>query len=144
MCEYPELGEFIESFADRYTRRTESGAALAVTDEEQRMLGEFFAQGLAEWAEATRSSDALDQPALGKFLEEYADRRSRSSDIGAAVEVSEEEIIGLGLFFSRGFIGWKLRLDRNRGRFEGFDEIIERKRASFPGPFSRRVVVGVA
>jgi hypothetical protein len=144
MCEYPELREFIEGFADRYARRTGLGPALAVTDEELRMLGEFLAQGLVEWAEAARSSDALDDPALGKFLEEFADRRSRGSDVGAAIELTEEEILGLGLFLSRGLIGWVLRLDRNRGRFAGFDEIAGRKRSSFSGPLSRRLVVGAA
>lgn len=140
---YPELSEFIESFVDRYARRTELGPALAVTDEELRMLGEFFAQGLVEWVEATRLSDALNHPALGKFLEEFADRRSRSSDVGAAVEVSEEDILGLGLFFARGLVGWVLRLDQNRGRFTGFDEIVGGKRSSFSGLLSRRLVVGV-
>jgi hypothetical protein len=144
MSEYPELSEFIEGFADRYARRTERGLELAVTDEEFRTLAEFLAQGLAEYAEAARSSDSPDHPALGNFLEEFADRRSRGGDVGAAAEVDEEEIIGLGLFLARGFIGWKLRLDRNRGRFQGFDEIVGRKRSNFPGPFSRRFVVGAA
>lgn len=144
MCEYPELREFIESFADRYARRTELGPALAVTDEELRMFGEFLAQGLVEWAEAAREGDALDHPALGNFLEEFADRRSRGGDVGVAIEVDEEEILGLGLFLTKGLIGWKLKLDRNRGRFEGFDEIVGRKRSNFAGPFSRRLIVGAA
>ncbi len=96
---------------------------------------------LIEWVEAARSSEALDEPALGKFLEEYADRRGRASDLGAAVEMSEEEMLGLGLFLTRGLIGWVLRLDRNRGRFEGFDEIVRRRRSS---SCSRRLVVGAA
>lgn len=144
MSEYPELSEFIEGFADRYARRTERGLDLAVTDEEFRTLAEFLAQGLVEYAEAARSSDSLDYPALGNFLEEFADRRSRGSDVGAAVEVDEEDMLGLGLFLTKGFIGWKLKLDRNRGRFEGFDEIVARKRSNFPGPFSRRLIVGAA
>jgi hypothetical protein len=144
MCEYPELSEFIEGFADRYGRRTELGPALAVTDEELRMLGEFLAQGLVEYAEAARSSDSLYHPALGNFLEEFADRRSRESDVGAAVEVDEEDMLGLGLFLTKGLIGWVLRLDRNRGRFAGFDEIAGRKRSSFSDPLSRRLVVGTA
>ena len=144
MSEYPELREFIEGFANRYMRRAESGPSLLVTDEEMRALGEFLAQGMVEWVEAPASDDALDEPVLGKFLEEYADRRSRNSDVGAAVEVSEEEIVGLGLFLTRGLVGWVLRLDRNRGRFDGFDEIVERKRSSFPGLSFRRLVVGAA
>src|SRR5215475_11905544 len=108
MCEYPELREFIEGFAARYTRRIEIGLALAATDEELRAFSEFLVQGLIEWVEASGSSDALDEPALGKVLEAYADRRARGSDVGASVEVSEDEIIGLGLFLTRGLVGWVL------------------------------------
>jgi len=144
MCEYPGLREFIEGFSARYARRIESGLALAATDEELRALSEFLVEGLIEWVEAPGSDDALDEPALGKFLEDYAGRRARGSDVGASVEVSEEEIVGLGLFLARGLVGWVLRLDRNRGRFDGFDEIVDRKRSSFPGLSSRRLVVGAA
>lgn len=144
MSEYPELREFIEGFADRYTRRTDLGPALVVTEEELQALGDFLVRGMVEWVEAARSSDALDYPALGKFLEEFADRRSRGSDVGAAVEMSEEEMLGLGLFLARGMVGWVLRLDQNRGRFKGFDEIVGEKRQSFPGPLARRLVVGAA
>jgi hypothetical protein len=142
MSEYPELIEIIQGFARRYARRTERGLELAVTDEEFRMLAEFLAHGLVEYAEAARSSDAPDHPALGNFLEEFADRRSCGSDVGAAVEVSKEDILGLGLFLTKGLFGWVLKLDRNRGRFERFDEIVGEKRASFSGPFSWRVLVG--
>jgi hypothetical protein len=142
MSEYPELKEFIEGFAARYTRRTERGPELSLTDEEFRTLAEFLTQGLVEWAEAAKLSDALDHPALGNFLEEFADRRSRGSDVGAAVEVGEEDMLGLGLFLTKGLIGWVLKLDRNRGRFERFDEIVGGKRPSFSGAFSRRLLVG--
>jgi hypothetical protein len=144
MSEYPEFREFIEGFAARYARRIESGLALAATDEELRALSEFLVEGLLEWTEAANLSDALDEPALGKVLEGYADRRSRGSDVGASVEVSEEEIMGLGLFLTRGLVGWVLRLDRNRGRFDGFDEIVGRKRSGIPGLSSQRLVVGAA
>jgi len=142
MTEYPELIEIIQCFAARYTRRTERGPELVVTDEEFRTLAEFLAQGLVEYAEVSRSSDAPDHPALGNFLEEFADRRSRGSDVGASVEVSKEDLLGMGLFLTKGLIGWKLKLDRNRGCFERFDEIVGGERSSLSGPFSRRVLVG--
>jgi hypothetical protein len=142
MTEYPELIEIIQGFTARYAHRTERGLELALTDQEFRALAEFLAQGLVEYAEVSRLSDAPDHPALGNFLEEFADRRSRGSEVGAAVEVSKEDLLGLGLFLTKGLIGWVLKLDRNRGRFERFDEIVGGERSSFSGPFSRRVLVG--
>jgi hypothetical protein len=142
MTEYPELIEIIQCFVARYARRTECGMELALTDEEFRALAEFLAQGLVEYAEVSKSSDALDHPALGNVLEEFADRRSRGSNVGGSVEVSKEDLLGLGLFLTKGLIGWVLKVDRNRGRFERFDEIVGRERSGLSGPFSRRVLVG--
>jgi hypothetical protein len=56
MSEYPELIEIIQGFARRYARRTERGLEFAVTDEEFRILAEFLAHGLVEYAEAAGST----------------------------------------------------------------------------------------
>lgn len=97
MSEYPEIRDFLEGFANRYTRNTEIGSILMVTGEELQTLSDFLVRGMVDWVGVAGANDAEDHPALGKFLDDFVDQHARKSDVGVAVSVSEEEIIGLGL-----------------------------------------------
>lgn len=141
MCVYPELTNFLEGFTNHYTNKTTCGAEVMVTEDEFKALSEFLVSGIVDWVEVTDSGEMMDRPALGEFLEDFAEQYLGASDVGMAVQVTEEEMIGLGLFLVRGFVGWVLRLDQNRGRFKGFEEVIANKRLSLSGPVSRRSIV---
>jgi hypothetical protein len=140
MRDYPDLRDFIEGFTECYTSRTELGLVLSVNDEEFRILSEFIIHGFVGWVEAGSPGFAGVRPALGEFLEDFADQYPPNSRVGAAMKVTDEEMIGLGMFLARSFVGWKLRLDQNRGRFKGFGDVMERKRLSVSGPLSRRLI----
>jgi hypothetical protein len=140
MSDYPELRDFLKGFTERYTSRTELGPELAVTNEELLTLSAFLVRGFVDWVGADGSIDDWDRPALGEFLEDFVDQYPHDGRFGAAMQVTDEEMIGLGMFLARSFVGWVLRLDQNRGRFKGFGDVIERKRLSVSGPISRRLI----
>jgi hypothetical protein len=139
---YPEFREFVEGFAGRYTFATATGQQVMVTREELEEFARFLVRGLVNWAVEPGSGECEDFPELGKSLGEFTDHYTRDSRVGMVVQLSEEEAEALGLYLVRGLVGWVLRLDQNRRRFEGFDEITERKRPDFSGHLSRRLIAG--
>lgn len=132
MNDYPEFREFVEGFAGRYTLATAIGPEVMVMQEELEELARFLVRGLVDWAITPESGEGGDLPELGEFLEEFTDHHTRNSRVGMVVQLTEEEMEALGLFLVRGLVGWVLRLDQNRGRFKGFDKIVERKRSVSP------------
>jgi hypothetical protein len=136
---YPEFRDYLESFADRYTRRTEYGSELTVEEEELQKLSDFLLKGIADYVVMKRSRDDGDSPELGEFLEHYADQYPRDSDVGAAFQVTKEEMVGLGLFCARGLVALFLRLDQNRGYFSGFGDVVGRNRSRRSGLFHRHL-----
>src|SRR5262245_59701525 len=140
MSDYPELKDYFEGFTDRYARMTDLGWELEVTEEELQKLSKFLVMGIVDWVEMSGESDKGDHSKLGECLENFANRYPHAGDVGLVVQVTEEEMIGLGLFLARGFVGWILRLDQSRGRFKGFDEVTERKRLSLSSPLPQRLM----
>lgn len=141
MSNYPEFREFVEGFADRYTLATAIGPEVMVMRDELEDLARFLVRGLIHWAVEPGSGECGDLPELGEFLEDFTDHYTRESRVGMVVQLTEEEMEALGLFLVRGLVGWVLRLDQNRGRFKGVNEIVERKRSDFAETKDRRVIV---
>jgi hypothetical protein len=137
---YPELRFFFEGFTDGYTRITEAGLELTVGGEELTMFGEFLLGGIADWVVTGRSGAEGDCLILGEFLDKFADRSLSDSDVSAAFQVTQEEMIGLGLYVARGVVALFLRLERDRGRFNGFGDVIGRKRSCADDALPRRLI----
>jgi len=142
MSAYPDLRDFFEGFADRYMSMTADGSVLTVKEEELQTLSYFLVEGIVDWVASERSSAEGDRPAIGKFLDDYVNQYPRCSEFGGAFNITDEEICGLGLFLARGFVGWILKLDQDRGRFSGFDDVVERQRSGAHWHSRRRLIAG--
>jgi len=91
MSDYPELREFVEGFADRYTRTTELGSALTAPEEELHMKG--YPQNLE----------------LVEFIEIFRERYVVEGGNGLRLVVmTNDELLLLSKYLYSGIMDWKV------------------------------------
>jgi hypothetical protein len=140
MSDTPELRDYVEGFTERYTSRTEAGFVLNVTDEELSKFGNYVVRGFVDWVGRGQLNDGDFLYELGESLEVFSDQSAPDGSLGAAMQVTDKEVIGMGIFLARSFVGWLLRLDQDRGRFKRFDDVIELEKSGDPGLLFRRLI----
>jgi len=143
MSAYPDLGDFFEAFADHYMQRTATGSVLMVKEEELQTLSCFLVTGIVDWVDSEPLSVEGDRIAIGEFLDGFfVNKYPPGGDGWTAFKITDEEMCGLGLFLARAFVGWILKLDRDRDGFSGFSDIIKRQRLGVHAPLRQRLIAG--
>ncbi len=138
----PDLEEYIEGFWHRHTIHTSEGRELNVSGEDLQKFAYYLLMGLVLWQEeSSRLRGEVGSLLLGEFLDRYADRYPCSSNLGAAMQVTYYQMVGMGMHLSRALVGLLLCLDQSHERFDGFNDVVQGKSSGLLKPFSEKLIV---